>query len=64
VKISDDGAPIWVEEVTTCDSAGGFYFDPPLEPGATTVKVVLCPSTCTLLGASPHRRAEIHSACD
>jgi hypothetical protein len=66
VKITSEmGEPIWVPLVDgpgDCEG-GGFYYDPVPSPEDAFVNVVLCPESCTLLGASPDRRAEIFTEC-
>lgn len=57
---------LWVErvaDVSACGEAGGFYFDPPPNPGDRQLQLTLCQETCTVLGASPNRRAEVFTDC-
>lgn len=66
VKISsEDGEEVWVPLVDGAGACagGGFYYDPPPTPETAFLNIVLCPETCTLLGASPDRRAEIFTEC-
>jgi hypothetical protein len=62
VKITPKGAdPIWVKRVPSADACveGGFFYDDPFTP----TKIVLCPETCAVLGASPDRTLEIFTTC-
>lgn len=67
VKLQRGSEEIWVRQVPdeeACDpNDGGFYFDPPPAPNGTSATVVLCPTSCDVLGASANRRAEVFTEC-
>ncbi len=67
VKLTRGGEDVWIERVDSeesCDPInGGFYFDPPLGGPVPPSTVLLCPATCSLLGASPNRTVEIYTTC-
>lgn len=49
----------WRSSAAACDSAGGFYFDPPDAPR----RVVLCPATCDRFGSAIVRKIEVFTHC-
>jgi hypothetical protein len=69
VRVTDNvtGAQVWVPRVASesaCNaSSGGFYYDVP--PGGPTdpSRILLCPASCDLLGASVNRTIEIFTTC-
>ena len=68
VKITPIGGDeIWVKNVDSaaaCQSEGsGFFYDVPPGPGSTPTRIILCPQTCSILGASPNRTVEIFTTC-
>jgi len=67
VKITPKmGDPVWVSYVSSaavCGDQGGFYYDEPLGAGVLPTKLILCPQTCAVLGASPNRTVEIFTTC-
>jgi len=67
VKLQRGAEEVWVRQVggvDACDDVdGGFYFDPPPVPNGTTANIVLCPTSCDVLGASADRRAEVFTEC-
>lgn len=67
VRITRDGEEIWiprVDSLAACDPVnGGFYYDRDLGGPTPPSAVLLCPATCSLLGASPNRMVEIFTTC-
>jgi len=69
IRVSDKqtGTQTWVKRVSgesACDpQSGGFYYDVPPGGPVEPSRVILCPASCELLGASVDRTIEIFTTC-
>jgi hypothetical protein len=67
-KVGSGEAEVWVPRVAdpnACDpTTGGFYYDQPLGGSVSPSRLILCPASCDLLGASTNRTVEIFTTCD
>ena len=65
LKPGEDGE--WVPRVASVEACSsgqhGFYFDAPPDGPIAPKSVILCPTSCALLGASPNRTVEIYTTC-